>query len=84
MKRRRGGFTLIEVLVTILIVLTVGLGIGGYMLWQRVQKLNTWAVSTDAWLMNKLYPWIHDNSFQKGPGGGDPDPTKPPPPPDGL
>ncbi|HEX4936512.1 MAG TPA: prepilin-type N-terminal cleavage/methylation domain-containing protein, partial [Gemmatimonadaceae bacterium] len=81
MNQRRRGFTLVEVvLVILLLAALVGVGI----LWQRVQKLNTWAVKTDAWLVNDLYPWVKNNSFQTGPGGGNPDGTKPPPPPDGL
>ena len=81
MKRHRGGITLLEI---ILVIVMIGMLVGGVVLWQRVQKLNTWAVATDAWLGGPLYKWVKDNSFQTGSGGGNPDGTKPPPPPDGL
>ncbi|MFP5354595.1 MAG: hypothetical protein ACLGIK_05495 [Gemmatimonadota bacterium] len=81
MNRQRKGLTTIEWLLAILLLVAlVGLGI----LWMRVQKLNTWTYKTDAWLVNELYPWIKNNSFMPGPGGGNPDGTKPPAPPDGL
>jgi hypothetical protein len=85
MRRDRRGFTLIElfyVAVVVVVLLFVGVGTWATVsLWGRVSKLNTWAVATDTWLMNELWPWIRDNSFN---GGGNPDGDKPPPPPDGL
>ena len=82
MTRKRTGFTLIEVVVAFLVIAVL---VGGGFLWNRVTKLNTWAVATDHWLVDELYPWIKDQNFQVGPeGGGAPDGNKPPPPPDGL
>ena len=78
MKRKRKGVTLLELLVVALFFFVV---IGGLLLYIRVAELNTWAVKTDAWLVNELYPWVRDNTFN---GGGNPDGDKPPPPPDGI
>ena len=85
MRRNRKGFTVVEffllVAAVVMLLLLGGLTWAGVSLWGRVSELNTWAVNTDAWLMNDLWPWIRDNSFN---GGGNPDGDKPPPPPDGL
>ena len=81
MMRNRKGVTLVEI---ILVIAVIAMLIAGVVLWQRVQKLNTWAVGTDAWLTGQLYPWVKNNSFQVGSSGGNPDGSKPPPPPDGL
>ena len=81
MKTRRSGFTTMEIVLIIAVLVLLALGA---VLWSRVSRLNTWAVKTDAWLTNSMYPWVKNNSFMTGPGGGNPDGTKPPPPPDGL
>jgi Tfp pilus assembly protein PilV len=81
MKRRRKGFTTIEIVLALLVLVLL---VAGIILWQRVTKINNWAVHHQEWAEGPLYKWIHDNSFQTGPGGGNPDGTKPPPPPGGL
>lgn len=82
MRRRRTGFTLVEI---ILVLAVIALLILGAVLWMRVDKINTWAVEEQAW-SDSVYTWIKSSSFQQGPlsGGADPDGIKPPPPPRGL
>lgn len=82
MHGRRSGFTLIEIILSVLVVLLL---VGGVMLWQRVDKLNDWAVKEQAWSKD-VYKWIRENSFEHGDpnDGGDPDLVKPPAPPDEL
>ena len=85
MTRRRTGTITIEALLGLVVLLFLVVLVGGGLLYQRVNKLNTWAVATDNWLLNELYPWINDQIFQTGPeNAGLPDGNKPPPPPDGL
>ena len=83
MRKRRAGLTTLEIVLMLVVVV---MAVGGVVLWQRVDKLHTWAVAVQDWQKTQLYPWIKNNSFQQGPGsgGGNPDGIKPPPPPDGL
>lgn len=82
MVRKRKGFTLIEI---ILVIAVIGMAIATVLLWQRVTKLNEWAVQEQDW-SKQVYDWIKNSSFQQGTGtgGGNPDTIKPPPPPDVL
>lgn len=85
MRRSRRGFTVVEFFLLVaavaIMALLGGLAWAGVTLWDRVAELNSWAVATDEWLTNDLYPWIRDNTFN---GGGNPDGNKPPEPPGGL
>lgn len=85
MRTPRRGFTIVEffllIAAIVMLLLLGGLAWGGVVLWNRVAQLNSWAVATDTWLSDKLYPWIRDNTFN---GGGNPDGNKPPEPPGGL
>lgn len=70
--------------IVLLGLLVLALGVGVFVLWNRVSKLNAWAVSQEVWMEDELYDWIKNRSFQQGSGSGNPDGDKPPPPPGGL